>query len=39
MKITTIDEFLKFKVRPEHQPIVALLRKMMREHVPRRKNK
>jgi uncharacterized protein YdhG (YjbR/CyaY superfamily) len=37
MKITTIDEFLKFKVRPEHQPIVALLRKMMREHAPEAK--
>ncbi len=37
MKITTIDEFLKYKVVPEHKPIVALLRKMMREHAPEAK--
>jgi hypothetical protein len=34
MKITTIDEFLKNRVLPEHLPIVALLRKMMRECAP-----
>jgi len=34
MKITTTDEFLKRKVLPEHRPIVALLRAMMREFAP-----
>ncbi len=34
MKITTIDEFLKYKVLPEHKPIVAMLRTMMRECAP-----
>jgi len=37
MKITTIDEFLERRVLPEHRPIVALLRKMMREHAPEAK--
>ena len=34
MKITTIDEFLKYKVLPEHKPIVAMLRTMMRDYAP-----
>jgi uncharacterized protein YdhG (YjbR/CyaY superfamily) len=34
MKITTIDEFLKQRVLPEHKPIVAMLRTMMRECAP-----
>jgi uncharacterized protein YdhG (YjbR/CyaY superfamily) len=33
-KITTIDEFLTHRVLPEHLPIVALLRKIMRECAP-----
>jgi uncharacterized protein YdhG (YjbR/CyaY superfamily) len=34
MKITTLDDFLKYRVLPEHRPIVALLRTMMRQHAP-----
>src|SRR5450631_2427873 len=34
MKITTIDDFLKHRVLPEHRPIVAMLRRMMRESAP-----
>ena len=34
MKITTIDDFLKYRVLPEHKPIVALLRTMMRKYAP-----
>jgi uncharacterized protein YdhG (YjbR/CyaY superfamily) len=34
MKITTIEEFLKQRVLPEHKPIVALLRTMMLEYAP-----
>jgi uncharacterized protein YdhG (YjbR/CyaY superfamily) len=34
MKITTIDDFLEYRVLPEHKPIVALLRMMMRECAP-----
>ena len=34
MKITTIDEFLKYRVLSEHLPIVVLLRKMMGECAP-----
>ena len=34
MKITTIDDFLKYRVLPEHKPVVALLRRMMRECAP-----
>jgi uncharacterized protein YdhG (YjbR/CyaY superfamily) len=34
MKITTTDEFLKHRVLPEHRPIVAWLRTMMREFAP-----
>ncbi len=37
MKVTTIDEFLEHRVLPEHLSIVALLRKMMREHAPEAK--
>jgi uncharacterized protein YdhG (YjbR/CyaY superfamily) len=37
MKITTMDEFLKHRVLPEHLPIIALLRKMMRECAPEAK--
>jgi hypothetical protein len=34
MKITTVDQFLKQKVLPEHRDIVALLRRIMRELAP-----
>ncbi len=34
MKITTIDDFLKYRVLPEHKPIVVLLRTMMRQYAP-----
>jgi hypothetical protein len=34
MKITTIDEFFKHRVRPEHREIVDELRNMMREIAP-----
>ena len=34
MKITTVDDFLQYKVLPEHKPIVALLRTMMRQCAP-----
>jgi uncharacterized protein YdhG (YjbR/CyaY superfamily) len=34
MKITTIADFLKYRVLPEHQPIIAMLRAMMHEHAP-----
>ena len=34
MKITTIDDFLKYRVQPEHKPIVAMLRALMRECAP-----
>ena len=37
MKITTIDEFLKHRVLPEHLPIVALLRSLMKECAPEAK--
>ena len=37
MKITTMDEFLKYRVLPEHLPIVAMLRTMMRECAPKAK--
>ena len=37
MKITTIDEFLKHKVLPEHRPIVAMLRALMKECAPEAK--
>lgn len=30
----TVDEFLKHKVLPEHQDIVAMLRQLMRETAP-----
>ena len=34
MKITTVDEFIKYKVLPEHRDIVDFLRKMMRDVAP-----
>ena len=34
MKITTIADFLEYRVLPEHRPIVDLLRTMMRECAP-----
>ena len=34
MKITTVDEFIKYKVLPEHSDIVDFLRKMMRDVAP-----
>jgi hypothetical protein len=34
MKITTIDDFLKHRVLPEHKGIVAMLRTMMRQCAP-----
>jgi hypothetical protein len=34
MRVTTIDDFLKYRVLPEHRPIVAMLRKLMRECAP-----
>jgi uncharacterized protein YdhG (YjbR/CyaY superfamily) len=37
MKITTVDEFIKHKVQPEHREIVAMLRKSMRETAPKAK--
>jgi len=33
--IETVDEFVKRKVLPEHQAIVAVIRKMMRELAPK----
>ncbi len=37
MKITTIDEFLQRRVVPEHLPIVARLRALMKECAPKAK--
>ncbi len=37
MKINTIDEFLKNRVLPEHLPIVAMLRTLMKECAPKAK--
>jgi len=37
MKITTMDEFLKDRVLPEHLPIVAMLRGLMKECAPKAK--
>jgi hypothetical protein len=34
MKITTVDEFIKHRVRPEHHEIVEKLRELMREVAP-----
>ena len=34
MKITTIDDFVKHKVLPEHQDIVAMIRELVREMAP-----
>lgn len=34
MRISTVDEFVKQKVLPEHRTIVALIREMMRELAP-----
>ncbi len=34
MNIQTIDDFLKYKVLPQHQDIVAKLRALMKEHAP-----
>jgi len=31
----TVDEFVKTKVAPEHRPVVAALRKLIREHAPK----
>ena len=37
MKITTTDEFLNHRVLPEHLPIVAMLRALMKECAPKAK--
>lgn len=34
MKVTTIEDFLKYRVLPEQKPIVAMLRAIMREYAP-----
>ena len=34
MKITTVDEFIKLKVQPEHREIVDMLRMLMSESAP-----
>ena len=34
MKITTVDEFIKLKVQPEHREIVYMLRRLMSESAP-----
>lgn len=34
MKINTIDDFLKYRVLPEHKPIVAMLRALMCQCAP-----
>ncbi len=34
MKITTIDQFIRHRVQPEHREIVAFLRKLMRDVAP-----
>jgi hypothetical protein len=34
MKITTVDDFIKYRVQPEHHEIVEMLRKLMREVAP-----
>ena len=34
MKVTTLNDFLKYRVLPEQKPIVALLRSMMRQYAP-----
>jgi hypothetical protein len=35
VKIATVEDFLKAKVRPEHRAIVAMLRALMRTAAPR----
>ncbi len=37
MKISTVDEFIKRRVQPEHRNIVAMLRKLMRAVAPNAK--
>ena len=37
MKITTVDQFVKNRVQPEHRGIVEMLRKLMREAAPEAK--
>jgi hypothetical protein len=37
MKITTVDEFVKLKVLPEHKAIAAMIRNMVREAAPEAK--
>jgi len=37
MKPTTVNEFVKQKVLPQHKPIVALIRKLMRDVAPEAK--
>jgi uncharacterized protein YdhG (YjbR/CyaY superfamily) len=37
MKITTMDEFLKYRVLSEHLRIVAMLRELMKECAPKAK--
>jgi hypothetical protein len=34
MKVTTADEFLEFRVQPEHREVVDYLRELMREVAP-----
>ncbi len=37
MKITSVDEFIKYKVQPEHREVVDRLRKLMRASAPNAK--
>jgi uncharacterized protein YdhG (YjbR/CyaY superfamily) len=34
VKITTVDDFIKHKVAPEHKATVASLRKLMKKYAP-----
>lgn|SRR4030067_3016826 len=34
MRPTTVDAFIEARVLPEFRPIVAMIRKMMKEHAP-----
>ena len=37
IKITNVNDFVKLKVAPEHQPTVAALRRLMKKHAPEAK--
>jgi hypothetical protein len=37
MKITTVDEFIRRRVQPEHHDLVNMLRQLMREVAPNAK--